>query len=187
MDGKVTQKEFADWAGYSEKQVGRWIKSGVLVKGSQRGKMDLLDNAKRLVGYLKMLNQGGQSVSEDDDDFGEGSPEEVERRLKPMKKEEDYLLTKERRIQLQLKNEVTARKQVPTQFAIFALSKLSAQIASILDGLPLTMQRKHPDLEPRHLDSFTKEIAEARNKAASLGSELPGIADEFFRSIELSD
>lgn len=186
MEQKVTQKEFARWAGYSDKQVGRLIEKGVLVKGSQRGKMDLLDNAKRLVGYLKMLNQSGQAIDDVLDD-ADDSPEEVERRLKPLKKEEDYLLTRERRIQLQLKNEVTARKQVPTEFAIFSLSKLSSQIGTILDGVVLTMKRKHPDLEPRHLDSFSKEIAEARNKAAALGDDLPRIADEFFRSIELSD
>ena len=102
--------------------------------------------------------------------------------LEQKKMEEDYLWTRERRIAQQLKNEIAAQQQVPTEFANFALSKISAEMASILDTLPLTMRRKHPDLEARHLNTLNRELAKARNQAASLGSTLPDILDDYLQT-----
>lgn len=98
--------------------------------------------------------------------------------------QEEYLLTRERRIGQQQKNEIAARKVVPSEFAIFTLSKIAAEIAAILDTLPLTMKRKHPDLETRHLDTLMRELARARNKASGLEDKLPELLDDFFDSID---
>ena len=113
----------------------------------------------------------------------EGS-EEFEPQLERKREQEEYLLTKERRIGQQQKNEMGARKVVPSEFAIFTLSKIAAEIASILDTLPLTMRRKHPDLETRHLDTLMRELARARNKASGLDDKLPELLYDFFDSID---
>lgn len=79
----------------------------------------------------------------------------------------------------ELKNEVTRRKSVPVEFAMYVLSRLAAEIASGLDTLPLTLKRRHPDLEVRHIESAQREIAKVRNRAALLDERLPELLDEY--------
>jgi phage terminase Nu1 subunit (DNA packaging protein) len=76
---------------------------------------------------------------------------------------------------------------ISTDFAIFALSRIAAQIATILDTLPLAMRRAHPDLESRHIDALTREIAKARNKAAEVDEILPELVEEYVESISETD
>lgn len=84
----------------------------------------------------------------------------------------------------ELRNDVTKRKSVPTGFATFVLSRVAAEISSILDTLPLTLKRRHPDLEVRHIESVQRELAKARNRAASLDERLPGLMDEYLESTD---
>lgn len=127
---------------------------------------------------LAELEAKQQSSQPGDDDMG------FDPLLKHKREQEEYLLTKERRIGQQQKNELAARKVIPSEFAIFTLSKIAAEIAAILDTLPLTMKRKHPDLETRHLDTLMRELARARNQASGLDSLLPELLDDYFDSID---
>ncbi len=77
------------------------------------------------------------------------------------------------------KNAEKAKRLIDAGFATFALSRMAAEIATVLDTLPLTMKRKHPDLETRHLETLMRELAKARNQAAGLDDRLPGFLDEF--------
>ena len=79
----------------------------------------------------------------------------------------------------ELKNEVTKRKSVPVEFAMFVLSRIAAEVASGLDTLPLTLKRRHPDLEVRHIESVQRELAKVRNRAATLDDRLPEMLDEY--------
>lgn len=79
----------------------------------------------------------------------------------------------------ELKNEVTKRKSVPVEFATFVLSRIAAEIASGLDTLPLTLKRRHPDLEVRHIESVQRELSKVRNRAAGLDDRLPEMLDEY--------
>ncbi|MDN3525648.1 terminase small subunit [Halomonas sabkhae] len=128
---------------------------------------------------LAELEAKHQSSQPDGADEGEFDP-----LLEHKRDQEEYLLTKERRIGQQQKNELAARKVVPSEFAIFTLSKVAAEIAAILDTLPLVMKRKHPDLETRHLDTLMRELARARNQASGLDEKLPELLDDFFDSID---
>lgn len=113
----------------------------------------------------------------------DGDEREAAKKLARDRQREEYLLAKERRIGQQQKNEIQAGTVIPVEFATFALSRISAQIASILDALPLTMRRAHPDLEPRHIDSFSREIARARNKAAEADELLPALVEEYVDTV----
>jgi terminase small subunit / prophage DNA-packing protein len=80
------------------------------------------------------------------------------------------------------KNAEKGKRLVDVAFATFALSRMAAEIATVLDTLPLTMKRKHPDLETRHLDTLMRELSKARNQAAGLDNRLPGFLDEFINA-----
>ncbi|MFP1558887.1 terminase small subunit [Escherichia coli] len=54
-------------------------------------------------------------------------------------------LTEEQAIAQRLKNQVAEHKVIDTAFSIFALSRLSGELASVLDSIPLSMQRKFPN------------------------------------------
>lgn len=112
---------------------------------------------------------------------------EIARQVTQGRLEEEYKLTKARRISQELKNEEKEGRMISTDFAIFALSRIAAQIATILDTLPLAMRRAHPDLESRHIDALTREIAKARNKAAEVDEILPELVEEYVESISETD
>lgn len=117
-----------------------------------------------------------------DDDEAETARQVTQGRL-----EEEYKLTKARRISQELKNEEKEGRLISTDFATFALSRIAAQIATILDTLPLSMRRAHPDLEPRHIDALTREIAKARNSAAQVDELLPELVEEYVESLSETD
>ncbi|SFB46389.1 terminase small subunit [Azotobacter beijerinckii] len=84
----------------------------------------------------------------------------------------------------ELKNSVKRAQLVPVGFAVFALSRMAAQIGSLLDTVPLKLRRKHPDLDVRHVEALQREIALARNTAADLGDTLPDMLDEYLDTLD---
>jgi len=92
-------------------------------------------------------------------------------------------LTAAQRIAQEKKNEVADKQLVPVGFAIFALSKIAAQLGSLLDTVPLKLKRKHPDIDVRHIESLQREIALARNLAADSGEQLPEFLDEYLETL----
>ncbi|NWD49031.1 terminase small subunit [Pseudomonas gingeri] len=92
-------------------------------------------------------------------------------------------LTAAQRIAQEKKNEIADKQLVPVEFAIFALSKIAAQLGSLLDTVPLQLKRKHPEIDVRHVESLQREIALARNLAADSGERLPEFLDEYLDSL----
>lgn len=84
----------------------------------------------------------------------------------------------------ELKNEVKRQRLVPVDFAVFAFARIASQIGSLLDTVPLKLRRKHPDLDVRHVEALQREIALARNLAAELGDDLPGLLDEYLETLD---
>ncbi|SDI55829.1 terminase small subunit [Pseudomonas abietaniphila] len=81
------------------------------------------------------------------------------------------------------KNLVQDKQLVPVPFAAFALAKIAAQIGSKLDTVGKTVSRRHPEVDPRIVESVEREIALARNIAASFGEQLPELLDEYVESV----
>lgn len=174
----ATQKEVAEHIDLSDRQVRNLLQSGVLPASKGVGGYNLDDCRLAYIRYVRAQASGQASRVEAGDEEG------VISGLEEKKLEEEYKWTRERRVAQQLKNEVASRQQLPAEFASFALSRLAAEITSILDTLPLTIKRRHPDLEARHLDTLNRELALARNQAAGLDAKLPEILDDYFQHIE---
>ncbi len=75
----------------------------------------------------------------------------------------------------ELKNARDSAEVVETAFCTFVLSRIAGEIASILDGIPLSVQRRFPELENRHVDFLKRDIIKAMNKAAALDELIPGL------------
>lgn len=97
--------------------------------------------------------------------------------------EERRGLTAAQRIAQEKKNLVLDKQLVPVPFATFALAKIAAQIGSKLDTVGKTVTRRHPEVDPRVIESVEREIALARNIAASFGEQLPELLDEYVESM----
>ncbi|WP_311969337.1 terminase small subunit [Pseudomonas baltica] len=98
--------------------------------------------------------------------------------------EERRGLTAAQRVGQENKNAVSARQLVPVDFSTFALSRVVAQIGSVLDTVAHKVKRKHPDIEVRHVEAMQREIALARNIAADLGDNLTEILDEYLATLD---
>lgn len=172
----ATQVEVAAHLDITDRQVRKLLQSGVLPPSKGRGGYDLDDCRMAYIRHLRGQASGQVKSAEPE---GDG----VDPLLEHKREREEYLLTRERRIGQQQKNDIAARKVVPSEFAIFSLSRLASEIAAMLDTLPLVMKRKHPDLEARHLDTLSRELAKARNQAANLNETVPDLLNEYFDTL----
>lgn len=79
----------------------------------------------------------------------------------------------------ELKNERERGDVIDTEFCMYALSKLASQISSIMDSLPLTMQRQFPAMTPAMLDGIKREVVKACNASARVADNLPQILADY--------
>lgn len=105
-------------------------------------------------------NRVSNAINQITDDKGEIDNDELLRvRIR--------LLTAQAEAQ-ELKNERERGDVISTEFCIYALSKLASQISSIMDSLPLTMQRRFPQMTPAMLDGLKKKLSEPVTHAQNL-------------------
>ncbi|EPU4359349.1 terminase small subunit, partial [Escherichia coli] len=88
---------------------------------------------------------------------------------------ERHRLTRAQADAQELKNARDSAEVVETAFCTFVLSRIAGEIASILDGIPLSVQRRFPELENRHVDFLKRDIIKAMNKAAALDELIAGL------------
>lgn len=62
------------------------------------------------------------------------------------------------------------------------VATMPQEISGILVRVPLTLQRKYPDISPSHLDVVKTEIAKASNVAAKAGENVGRWIDDFRRT-----
>lgn len=97
---------------------------------------------------------------------------------------ERHRLTRAQADGQELKNAKEAAEVVETAFCMFVLSRMAGEISSILDGVPLSMQRRFPAFDNRYLEFLKRDIVKAMNKAAALGDKLPGLLDEYLEKTD---
>ena len=169
----ATQVEVAAHLDLSDRQVRNLLADGVLPASKGAGGLDLDACRQAYISYLRG-KANGQVKHQEADGCADLDPQAEQKLL-----QERLRLTAAQAEGQELKNDIARRRSVPTEFATFVMSKIAAEIASILDTLPLTLKRRHPDLEVRHIESIQRELAKARNRAAELDERLPGLLNEY--------
>lgn len=178
----ANRDELAKHLDLTTRQITNLLKQGVIPPAKGRASYDIDASRIAYIRHLRWRASGQGQTEQEPDEQGEVIPN-----LEAQRDREEYLLIKERRITQQQKNELAAQKVVPTEFAIFTLSRIAAEIATVLDTLPMTMKRKHPDLETRHIDTLLRELARARNIASGLDEGVPDLLDDYFETLNTSD
>lgn len=93
-------------------------------------------------------------------------------------------LTEEQATAQRLKNKTAEHQVINTGFCIFALSRLAGELASVLDSIPLSMQRRFPDFNDRQLMYLKELVAKGANKCVESAEKMPEFADEYYRSTD---
>lgn len=172
----ATQVEVAAHLDLSDRQVRNLLTTGVL-PASKAGKgLDLDACRGAYISYLRGL-ANGQTKRQEIAGGAELDPLAEQKLI-----QERLRLTSAQAEGQELKNEIIRRQSVPTDLVTFVLSRLAAEISSILDTLPLTLKRRCPDLEVRHIENVQRELAKARNRAAALDERLPELINDYIDS-----
>lgn len=137
---------------------------------------------------VRPVEKKGREVFFDVRSVVENRIEHQSRKLQPSPDEDDdgvnieyerWRLTRANADAAELANEKKRREVVETAFCTFVLSRVAAEISSILDGIPLSMQRRCPELENRHIEFLKGDVIKAMNKAAALDERIPGLLNDY--------
>lgn len=175
---EVTKKQLADILAVSVRTIQNWQEQGMPVaSGSGKGNEVKYDSAVAIAWFsARDAEIENEKLRREVEDLRRA--EEAD--LKPGTTEyERYRLTRAQADAQELKNAKDTAEVVETAFCTFVLSRIAGEIASILDGIPMSVQRRFPELENRHIDFLKKDIIKAMNKAAALDEMIPGLLSEY--------
>lgn len=167
----ATQEEIAKHLNITARRVRDLQKVPGAPKARGRGDYDI--DAWRYF-YLSFLSRGGKLAPDGD----EGGTADYEEKLLIAR----WKLTEEQAVAQKLKNQVTEGEMVDSGFCTFALSRLAMDLSSILDSIPLSMQRKFPDITPQQIEGLKVLIAKGANQCARVGEKMPELMDEYIRT-----
>mgnify|MGYP000854683369 CR=1 FL=1 len=167
----ATQVEVAEHLRLTERQLRRLQKLPGAPVSKKRGELDI-DEWRYF--YLSYLQRNRYSRTDD------GSDDDHEEALLVARIE----LTSEQAIAQRLKNQIAEHKVIDTAFSIFALSRLVGELASVLDSIPLSMQRRFPELNDRQLAYLKELVAKGANKCVESAERMQEFADEYYRNTD---
>ncbi|EFH5131409.1 terminase small subunit [Escherichia coli O101,9,9a:H9] len=164
---EVNKKQLADIFGASIRTIQNWQEQGMpVLRGGGKGNEVLYDSAAVIKWYAERDAEiENEKLRREVEELRQAS----EADLQPGTIEyERHRLTRAQADAQELKNARDSAEVVETAFCTFVLSRIAGEIASILDGIPLSVQRRFPELENRHVDFLKRDIIKAMNKAAAL-------------------
>lgn len=171
---EVNKKQLADIFGASIRTIQNWQEQGMpVLRGGGKGNEVLYDSAAVIKWYAERDAEiENEKLRREVEELRQAS----ETDLQPWTIEyERHRLTRAQADAQELKNARDSAEVVETAFCTFVLSRIAGEIASILDGIPLSVQRRFPELENRHVDFLKRDIIKAMNKAAALDELIPGL------------
>lgn len=141
----VTQEGFGEMVGISQQAVSNLVSRGVLTPGASTDAW--------IIGYCSHLREvAGGRVAAGDLDLAT----------------ERARLAREHAAKLTMQNNMTRRQLAPTHLLEEILAKAGNKAAAILDTIPSAIQRRVPALNEDAIAAIAREVAKARNMAASL-------------------
>ncbi|EPE9452319.1 DNA-packaging protein [Escherichia coli] len=177
---EVNKKQLADIFGASIRTIQNWQEQGMpVLRGGGKGNEVLYDSAAVIKWYAERDAEiENEKLRREVEELRQSS----EADLQPARgtiEYERHRLTRAHADAQELKNARDSAEVVETAFCTFVLSRIAGEIASILDGIPLSVQRRFPELENRHVDFLKRDIIKAMNKAAALDELIPGLLSEY--------
>jgi phage terminase Nu1 subunit (DNA packaging protein) len=143
LDKQVSQREFAAIIGVSEPAVSGLIKRGIIQPEQSLGVW--------LLAYCSHLREqaAGRSIELSEERAGLAREQKLLARIRKQKELEEW---------------------APIANITLVLSKATAQMASIFDGIPIQLKRQFADLTAEQLNVIREELAKARNLMVRAGT-----------------
>ncbi|KDZ01951.1 terminase small subunit domain protein [Escherichia coli 2-474-04_S1_C2] len=166
---EVNKKQLADIFGASIRTIQNWQEQGMpVLRGGGKGNEVLYDSAAVIKWYAERDAEiENEKLRREVEELRQAS----ETDLQPGTIEyERHRLTRAQADAQELKNARDSAEVVETAFCTFVLSRIAGEIASILDGIPLSVQRRFPELETRAESSKTAAASSASSAASSASS-----------------
>ncbi|EJF1946177.1 terminase small subunit [Salmonella enterica] len=164
---KTNKKKLAEIFNVDPRTIERWQSQGLpLVSGGGKGVEAVFDSAKVIEWYAqreadieneKLRKEVGDMRAASESDLKPGTIDY-----------ERYRLTKAQADAQELKNAREEGLVLETDLFTYILQRVSQEIAGILMRVPMTLQRKYPDISPAYIDVVKAEIAKASNRAATI-------------------
>lgn len=177
---KVNKKRLAEIFNVDPRTIERWQSQGLpcASKGS-KGIESVFDTAMAIQWYAQRKLISKRKAPQRTGRFACGSESDLQPGTIDY---ERYRLTKAQADAQELKNAREDGVVLETELFTFILQRVAQEISGILVRVPLTLQRKYPDISPSHLDVVKTEIAKASNVAAKAGENVGGWIDDFRRA-----
>ena len=174
---EVNKKRLSEIFGVSVRTIQNWQEQGMpVVRGGGKGNEVLFESAAAIEWYsARDAAIENEKLRKEVEDLRIASESDQPGTIEY----ERHRLTRAQADAQELKNAKESAEVVETAFCTFVLSRVAGEIASILDGIPLSVQRRFPELENRHIDFLKKDIIKAKNKAAALDEMIPGLLSEY--------
>ncbi len=166
---EVNKKQLADIFGASIRTIQNWQEQGMpVLRGGGKGNEVLYDSAAVIKWYAERDAEiENEKLRREVEELRQAS----ETDLQPGTIEyERHRLTRAQADAQELKNARDSAEVVETAFCTFVLSRIAGEIASIFDGIPLSVQRRFPELETRAESSKTAAASSASSAASSASS-----------------
>ncbi len=174
----VNKKRLAEIFGVDPRTIERWQSQGLsCVSGGSKGVESVFDTAMAIQWYAQReADIENEKLRKETEDLRAAAESD----LQPGTTEyERYRLTKAQADGQELKNARETGEVTDTEFVLYALRGLAGQISSIMDSLPLTMQRQFPAMTPAMIEGLRKETARACNACAKTADNLPRILKDY--------
>ncbi|MFN2029177.1 terminase small subunit, partial [Escherichia coli] len=164
---RVNKKKLAEIFDVDVRTISTWQNQGLpLISGGGKGNEAIFDTGKAIEWFAQReADIENEKLRKEVDDMRVAAESDLQPGTIDY---ERYRLTKAQADAQELKNERDRGDVIDTEFCMYALSKLARQISSIMDSLPLTMQRSFPQMTPAMLDGLKKEVVRACNACTKL-------------------
>mgnify|MGYP000904718456 CR=1 FL=1 len=145
LTGKVTQAEFGEMIGVSQPAVSKMLTDGVLSGSASVGVW-----LREYSSHMREM-AAGRAAAGDLDLATERAG-----------------LARAQREKIEMQNQVTRKELAPSYLLEEILAKAGTKAAAILDTIPGMIKRRVPSLTADDVAAIAREVAKARNIAASI-------------------
>lgn len=175
---KVNKKKLAEIFNVDPRTIERWQSQGLsCVSGGSKGVESVFDTAMAIQWYAQReADIENEKLRKELEDLRAAEESDLQPGTIDY---ERYRLTKAQADAQELKNAREEGLVLETELFTYILQRVAQEISGILVRVPLTLQRKYPDISPSHLDVVKTEIAKASNVAAKAGENVGRWIDDF--------
>ncbi len=165
---RPTQQEVAAHLDLSKRQIQRLVADGII---DPRTDLDTIR-----VAYIRFIRSAACGPRQ----TNRTAPTEI---LPGSLEAEKLRLTRAQAESQELKNEVARGELAPIELIERVLTAAASEAAGILDSLPLTIKRKHPQLDSQIIESIKRQTVKAMNAIAASEPNLDVVFAEYVRSL----